>query len=46
MFSNTIVGKTPAGDMQVIPVDNVDEAVDALTKIKNGAAPEQFPTCG
>ena len=39
-------GETPAGDMQVIPVDNVDEAVDALTKIKNGAAPEQFPTCG
>jgi len=22
------------------------EAVDALTKIKNGAAPDQFPTCG
>jgi hypothetical protein len=20
--------------------------VDALTKIKNGAAPDQFPTCG
>jgi len=39
-------GETPAGDMQVIPVDNVDEAVDALTKIKNGAAPDQFPTCG